>query len=36
MRREKLTHPPKKYSHGYLDIYARLVTSAAQGAVMKG
>ena len=35
-RREKLVHPPHKHPRGYLDIYARLVTSAAQGAVMKG
>jgi dihydroxyacid dehydratase/phosphogluconate dehydratase len=34
-RREKLVHPPKKYPKGYLDIYARLVASADQGAVMK-
>ncbi len=34
-RREKLVHPPKKHPRGYLDIYARLVSSAALGAVMK-
>jgi dihydroxy-acid dehydratase len=34
-RREKLVHPPKKHPRGYLDIYARMVSSAAQGAVMK-
>ncbi|MDH4265471.1 MAG: dihydroxy-acid dehydratase [Deltaproteobacteria bacterium] len=34
-RREKLVHPPKKYPRGYLDIYARMVSSAAQGAVMR-
>ena len=34
-RRERLVHPEKKYPRGYLDVYARLVASAAQGAVMK-
>jgi dihydroxy-acid dehydratase len=34
-RREKLVHPAKKHPRGYLDIYARLVSSAAQGAVTK-
>jgi dihydroxy-acid dehydratase len=34
-RREKLVHPPKEHPRGYLDIYARMVSSAAQGAVMK-
>jgi dihydroxy-acid dehydratase len=34
-RREKLVHPPKKYPQGYLDIYARLVSSADQGCVLK-
>jgi dihydroxy-acid dehydratase len=34
-RREKLIHPPKKYPQGYLDIYARLVSSADQGGVLK-
>jgi len=34
-RKEKLVHPSKKHPRGYLDIYARMVSSAAQGAVMK-
>ena len=34
-RREKLVHPLKKYPQGYLDIYARLVSSADQGGVLK-
>jgi len=34
-RREKLRHPPKKYPKGYLDIYAKLVSSADRGAVLK-
>jgi dihydroxy-acid dehydratase len=34
-RREKLVHPIKKHPRGYLDIYARLVSSAALGAVTK-
>jgi len=34
-RREKLVHPLKKHPQGYLDVYARMVSSAAQGAVMK-
>ena len=35
-RREKLVLQPKKHPRGYLDIYARMVSSAAQGAVIKG
>ncbi len=35
-RRENLVHPPKKYPKGYLDIYARMVSSADQGGVMGG
>ena len=34
-RREKLIHPSKKYPKGYLDIYAKLVSSADRGAVLK-
>ncbi len=34
-RRKNLVHPAKKHPRGYLDIYARLVSSADQGAVMK-
>jgi len=34
VRREKLVHPPKKYPRGYLDIYAKLVSPADQGAVL--
>ena len=35
-RREKWVPPPLKHPRGYLDVYARMVTSADQGAVMKG
>ena len=35
LRREKLIHPSKKYPKGYLDIYAKLVSSADRGAVLK-
>jgi dihydroxy-acid dehydratase len=34
-RREKLIHPSPKYPKGYLDIYAKLVSSADRGAVLK-
>lgn len=34
-RRTKLVHPPQKHPHGYLDVYARLVESADQGAVIR-
>jgi dihydroxy-acid dehydratase len=35
LRREKLRHPSQKYPKGYLDIYAKLVSSADRGAVFK-
>jgi dihydroxy-acid dehydratase len=34
LRRENLVYPPKKYPKGYLDIYAKMVSSADQGAVL--
>ncbi len=34
-RRKNLVPPEKKHPRGYLDIYGRLVSSAAQGAVIK-
>jgi dihydroxy-acid dehydratase len=33
-RKEKLVPSPKKYPRGYLDIYGKIVSSAAQGAVI--
>jgi dihydroxy-acid dehydratase len=35
-RRANLIHPPQKFPSGYLNIYARMVTSAADGAIWKG
>jgi dihydroxy-acid dehydratase len=34
-RRENLVPPSKKVPRGYLDIYSQMVSSAAQGAVMR-
>ncbi len=35
-RREKWAPPLRKHPRGYLDIYSRIVSSAAQGAIIKG
>jgi dihydroxy-acid dehydratase len=34
-RRKKLVHPPKDEPKGYLEVFAHLVTSAAQGSIYK-